>query len=130
MFGATGGQRVERYHAPYPATHDIPLFARAGCSPNVLLPREALVSLRHPIIAVAGSSGAGTSPIMQTFQQISRREGVTAAFVEGGSFHRYRRSCRPRTCFFDEGLHRGVVDDGVDVVRHVQAWPQPARSPG
>lgn len=47
------------------------------------------MSLRHPIIAVAGSSGAGTSPITQTFQQISRREGVTAVFIEGGSFHRY-----------------------------------------
>jgi phosphoribulokinase len=41
---------------------------------------------------VTGSSGAGTTSVMRTFAQIFRREGVTAAFVEGDSFHRYDRA--------------------------------------
>jgi len=49
------------------------------------------VSIRHPIIAVTGSSGAGTTSVARTFEQIFRREGITAAFVEGDSFHRYDR---------------------------------------
>jgi phosphoribulokinase len=50
------------------------------------------VSPRHPIIAVTGSSGAGTSSVTATFARIFRREGVTAALVEGDSFHRYDRA--------------------------------------
>ncbi|MEP9349745.1 phosphoribulokinase [Xanthobacter sp. KR7-225] len=49
------------------------------------------MSVRHPIIAVTGSSGAGTTSVKRTFEQIFRREGVKAAFVEGDSFHRYDR---------------------------------------
>lgn len=45
----------------------------------------------HPIIAVTGSSGAGTTSVMRTFEQIFRRERIKAAFVEGDSFHRYDR---------------------------------------
>jgi phosphoribulokinase len=50
------------------------------------------MSATHPIIAVTGSSGAGTTSVMRTFEQIFRRERVTAAFVEGDSFHRYDRA--------------------------------------
>jgi phosphoribulokinase len=50
------------------------------------------MSTEHPIIAITGSSGAGTSSVALTFEQIFRREGVTAAFVEGDSFHRYDRA--------------------------------------
>ncbi len=50
------------------------------------------MSARHPIIAITGSSGAGTTSVMRTFEQIFRREGVKAAFVEGDSFHRYDRA--------------------------------------
>ena len=50
------------------------------------------MSARHPIIAVTGSSGAGTTSVMRTFEQIFRRERVTAAFVEGDSLHRYDRA--------------------------------------
>jgi phosphoribulokinase len=49
------------------------------------------MSQRHPIIAITGSSGAGTSTVTRTFQNIFRREGVTAAIIEGDSFHRYER---------------------------------------
>ena len=46
----------------------------------------------HPIIAVTGSSGAGTTSVTRTFQHIFRREGLNAAIVEGDSFHRFDRS--------------------------------------
>jgi len=49
------------------------------------------MSKKHPIIAVTGSSGAGTTGVKLAFEQIFRKEGVTAAFVEGDSFHRYDR---------------------------------------
>ena len=50
------------------------------------------MSIKHPIIAITGSSGAGTTTVMNTFTQIFRREGVTAAIMEGDSFHRFDRT--------------------------------------
>jgi phosphoribulokinase len=49
------------------------------------------MSERHPIIAITGSSGAGTTSVTRTFEAIFRREGVTAVVIEGDSFHRYDR---------------------------------------
>ena len=49
------------------------------------------MSEKHPIIAITGSSGAGTSSVTRTFENIFRREKVRAAVVEGDSFHRYDR---------------------------------------
>lgn len=50
------------------------------------------MSKKHPIISVTGSSGAGTSTVKDTFEQIFRREGVTAATIEGDAFHKYDRA--------------------------------------
>jgi phosphoribulokinase len=50
------------------------------------------MSVRHPVIAVTGSSGAGTTSVMRTFDQIFRREGIRAVMVEGDAFHRYDRA--------------------------------------
>ena len=49
------------------------------------------MSAKHPIIAVTGSSGAGTTTVKHTFEAIFHRENVNAAIVEGDSFHRYTR---------------------------------------
>jgi len=49
------------------------------------------MSQKHPVIAITGSSGAGTTTVTTTFEQIFRREGIGAAIVEGDSFHRYDR---------------------------------------
>ena len=49
------------------------------------------MSTKHPVIAITGSSGAGTTTVTTTFEQIFRREGVNAAVIEGDSFHRYDR---------------------------------------
>ena len=50
------------------------------------------MSAKHPVISVTGSSGAGTSTVRHTFEQIFRREKVKAAFIEGDAFHRYDRA--------------------------------------
>lgn len=50
------------------------------------------MSKKHPIISVTGSSGAGTTTIKNTFDQIFRREGITAVSIEGDAFHRYDRA--------------------------------------
>ena len=50
------------------------------------------MSAKHPIIAITGSSGAGTTSVTRVFENIFRREGVRAAVVEGDSFHRYDRT--------------------------------------
>jgi phosphoribulokinase len=50
------------------------------------------MSAKHPIIAITGSSGAGTTSVMRTFEQIFRREQVNGTLIEGDSFHRYDRT--------------------------------------
>lgn len=49
------------------------------------------MSKKHPIISVTGSSGAGTSTIRHTFEQIFRREKVTAGTIQGDAFHSFTR---------------------------------------
>ena len=50
------------------------------------------MSISHPVVAITGSSGAGTTSVTQTFELIFRREGIQAAVVEGDAFHRYDRA--------------------------------------
>ena len=49
------------------------------------------MSQRHPIIAVTGSSGAGTSTVKTALEHVFQRLNVKAAVIEGDSFHRYDR---------------------------------------
>jgi phosphoribulokinase len=50
------------------------------------------MSERHPIIAITGSSGAGTTSVSHTFENIFRREKIRSVVIEGDSFHRYDRA--------------------------------------
>jgi phosphoribulokinase len=50
------------------------------------------MSERHPIVAITGSSGAGTTSVTRTFDNIFRRENIRSSIVEGDSFHRYDRA--------------------------------------
>jgi len=50
------------------------------------------MSIKHPIISVTGSSGAGTSTVKTTFDQIFRREGIKSVSIEGDAFHKYNRA--------------------------------------
>ncbi|MBK8182283.1 MAG: phosphoribulokinase [Candidatus Competibacteraceae bacterium] len=50
------------------------------------------MSKQNPIIAVTGSSGAGTSTVRVAMEHIFWRDGINAAIIEGDSFHRYDRA--------------------------------------
>ncbi|RAI00836.1 phosphoribulokinase [Acuticoccus sediminis] len=50
------------------------------------------MSRKHPVISVTGSSGAGTTTIKHTFDQIFRREKISAVTIEGDAFHRFNRA--------------------------------------
>lgn len=49
------------------------------------------MSAKHPIIAITGSSGAGTTTVKRAFEHMFRREHISPVVVEGDSFHRYDR---------------------------------------
>ncbi|MCA6622065.1 MAG: phosphoribulokinase, partial [Pseudanabaena sp. M165S2SP1A06QC] len=49
------------------------------------------MSKKHPVIAVTGSSGAGTSTVKRAFEHIFRLENIKAAVIEGDSYHKYNR---------------------------------------
>jgi len=82
------------------------------------------MSTLHPIIAVTGSSGAGTTLVRKIFEDLFQREGLRAAFVEGDSFHRYTREemrraievierdgGRPISHFGPESNHLGLLEE-------------------
>jgi len=96
------------------------------------------MSRKHPIIAVTGSSGAGTSTVKNALQHIFNRVGAKAAFIEGDSFHRFDRKQMkkelakakkegrnlshfgPGGNLFDEqlALFRSYGEDGTGQYRH------------
>lgn len=49
------------------------------------------MSIKHPVIAITGSSGAGTSTVKSAFNHIFRNVGAEPVIIEGDSFHRYDR---------------------------------------
>jgi phosphoribulokinase len=50
------------------------------------------MSKQHPVVAVTGSSGSGTTTVKTAFEHIFRRLDVTAAIIEGDSYHRFDRA--------------------------------------
>src|ERR1700761_1880742 len=97
------------------------------------------MSRRHPIISITGSSGAGTTSVKKTFENIFRRENVRAAYIEGDAFHRYDRAemrkklaqeaeqgnkhvshFSPETNLFEEleKLFRDYSESGTGATRH------------
>ncbi len=49
------------------------------------------MSKKHPVVAVTGSSGAGTSTVKSAFNHIFRRESISPVVIEGDSFHALNR---------------------------------------
>ncbi len=73
------------------------------------------MSVRHPVIAVTGSSGAGTTTVMKSFAHIFRREGIKAQVIEGDSFHRYDRvEMRERVRIADSGASPPISHFGPE----------------
>lgn len=50
------------------------------------------MSKKHPIVAVTGSSGAGTTTVKRAFEHIFHREDINPLVVEGDSYHRFDRA--------------------------------------
>jgi len=106
------------------------------------------MSEKHPVIAVTGSSGAGTSTVKLAFEHIFWREGINAAFIEGDSFHRFNRiemkkhveaahdGCRPFSHFGPEAneleklevLFRQYSIEGQGQKRHYIHSPEEAEA--
>lgn len=92
------------------------------------------MSARHPIISVTGSSGAGTTSVRNTFEQIFRREDVSAVYIEGDAFHALDRNAMrkamaeeptlshfaPRANLLPEleGVFRTYGESGIGRTRH------------
>ncbi|WP_404365314.1 phosphoribulokinase [Marinobacter sp.] len=75
------------------------------------------MSRRHPIIAVTGSSGAGTTTTGRSFSQIFASEDLRAAMVTGDSFHRYNREQMSRLAAkgqFGERNHFALAANHID----------------
>ena len=49
------------------------------------------MSVKHPIIAITGSSGSGTTTTTNAIRHIFRNLKIDAAYVGGDSFHRFTR---------------------------------------
>jgi phosphoribulokinase len=49
------------------------------------------MSKKHPVVAVTGSSGAGTTTVKRAFEHIFFRDGIKSAVIEGDSFHSLNR---------------------------------------
>ena len=93
---------------------------------------------KHPIIAVTGSSGAGTTLVQHAFAEIFRRLDIEAAFVHGDAYFRFNRDDMknvidastaagkpvshfgPDTNLFEEleGLFREYSATGTGRIRH------------
>ncbi len=75
------------------------------------------MSKRHPIIAVTGSSGAGTTTTGRVFSRLFASENLTAAMVGGDSFHRYTREQMARLAAkgqFGERNHFALAANHID----------------
>ena len=55
------------------------------------------MSRQHPVVAVTGSSGSGTTTVKTAFEHIFRRLDLTANIIEGDSFHKFNRDEMRRT---------------------------------
>ncbi len=50
------------------------------------------MSVKYPVVAVTGSSGAGTTTVKVAFEHIFQRAHLCPVVVEGDSFHRFNRA--------------------------------------
>ena len=50
------------------------------------------MSIKHPVVAITGSSGAGTTTVKDAFEHIFFRQKITPLVVEGDSFHSLDRA--------------------------------------
>jgi len=75
------------------------------------------MSRQHPIIAVTGSSGAGTTTVKRALEHIFYRDGYNAAIIEGDSFHRYDRAEMKEAVAKASSENRNLSHFGVEANR-------------
>ncbi|MCK4587143.1 MAG: phosphoribulokinase [Gammaproteobacteria bacterium] len=75
------------------------------------------MSEKHPIVAVTGASGAGTTVVKQAFSNIFSRKGIHAAFVDGECFRRYDRDEMQAVLKDSEAAGKNISPYGPDVNR-------------
>jgi phosphoribulokinase len=75
------------------------------------------MSEKHPIVAVTGASGAGTTVVKQAFSDIFKNRGINAAFVDGECFRRYDRDEMQAVLKDAEGSGETLSPYGPDVNR-------------
>ena len=87
------------------------------------------MSKRHPVVAVTGSSGAGTSTVKRAFEHIFAREDIVPAVVEGDSYHRFERM--PMKKAMAEALSKGenVEIRGFGIYKVVRRKARIGRNP-
>jgi phosphoribulokinase len=76
----------------------------------------------HPVVAVTGSSGAGTSTVKTAFEHIFRRLELTAAVIEGDSFHKYDRAAMRRAVqeAEEKGTHISHFGPEANLLKELQ----------
>jgi phosphoribulokinase len=75
------------------------------------------MSKKHPIVAVTGSSGAGTTTVKRAFEHIFYRDGIKAAVIEGDSFHRFDRVEMKAEMAHSAAEHRNLSHFGPEANR-------------
>lgn len=63
------------------------------------------MSKKHPVVAITGSSGAGTSTVKKALVSIFLRQNINPVVIEGDSFHRYDREAMNSK--MDEAIQAG-----------------------
>ena len=72
------------------------------------------MSKQHPVVAVTGSSGAGTTTVKTAFEHIFRRLDAKASIIEGDSFHRYSRAAMSAAIADAAGRGENISHFGPD----------------
>ena len=75
------------------------------------------MSQKHPIVAITGASGAGTTVVKRAFEYIFQRENLSAAFVSGECFRRYDREEMQRVLAKNEAEGKSLSPYGPEVNR-------------
>jgi len=82
------------------------------------------MSIKHPIIVITGSSGAGTTSVKKTFEQIFRREKINPVYIEGDAFHRWNRAemqKRMREAAANGDHHYSHFGDDANLIEELEA---------
>lgn len=70
------------------------------------------MSKKHPVVAITGSSGAGTTTVKTAFEHLFWRLKIKAAIIEGDSYHSYDRKDMAKVVAEGDGDRRALSHFG------------------